>query len=61
MDTRTLIGTLFFVIPTVLIVVMFFINRRRGGVGRNWGAVIFVILCWVVGMMLVMRKLDQFL
>jgi hypothetical protein len=60
-DTRFLVGTLFFVVPIVLIAVMFWINRRRGSVGSNWGAVLFVGLCWVVGMLLVMKKLDQFL
>lgn len=60
-DTRLLVGTLFFIVPVVLLVVMFFINRSRGGTGRNWGAVLMVILCWVVGMLLVMKKLDQFL
>ncbi|HZX77262.1 MAG TPA: hypothetical protein VFE83_08780 [Lysobacter sp.] len=61
MDTSFLIGMLFFVVPTVLLVLWFIIKRRRGQVGSNWGAVLMVILCWVVGMMLVMRKLDQFL
>jgi hypothetical protein len=61
MDTSSLVGMLFFVVPTVLLVLWFIIKRRRGQVGSNWGAVLMVILCWVVGMMLVMRKLDQFL
>ncbi|MDI9238800.1 hypothetical protein QLQ15_07710 [Lysobacter sp. LF1] len=60
-DTRLLVGSLFFVVPVILLVVMFFLNRSRGGIGRNWGAVLMVILCWVVGMLLVMKKLDQFL
>ncbi|BDU15529.1 hypothetical protein [Lysobacter auxotrophicus] len=61
METRFLIGMLFFIVPTVLLAIGFWVQRRRGKVGSNWGAVLLVILCWVVGMMLVMRKLDQFL
>lgn len=61
METRLLLGLLFFIVPTVLLAIGFFIQRRRGRIGSNWGAVLLVILCWVVGMMLVMRKLDQFL
>lgn len=60
-DTRFLVGVLFFIVPIVLIALMFVINRSRGGVGRNWGAALFVGLCWLVGMVLVMKKLDQFL
>jgi FtsH-binding integral membrane protein len=60
-DTRVLIGMLFFIVPTVLLALGFWVQRRRGKIGSNWGAVLLVILCWVVGMMLVMRKLDQFL
>jgi len=60
-DTRFLIGMLFFIVPTVLLAIGFWTQRRRGTIGSNWGAVLLVILCWVVGMMLVMRKLDQFL
>ncbi|MDG2516902.1 MULTISPECIES: hypothetical protein [Lysobacter] len=61
METRFLIGMLFFIVPTVLLAIGFWVQRRRGKTGSNWGAVLLVILCWVVGMMLVMRKLDQFL
>ena len=61
METRVLLGLLFFILPTVMLAVGFVIQRRRGKTGSNWGAVLLVILCWVVGMMLVMRKLDQFL
>ena len=61
METRFLIGMLFFIVPTVLLAIGFWVQRKRGKVGSNWGAVLLVILCWVVGMMLVMRKLDQFL
>lgn len=61
METRFLIGMLFFIVPTVLLAIGFWVQRRRGKIGSNWGAVLLVILCWVVGMMLVMRKLDQFL
>lgn len=61
METRFLIGMLFFILPTVLLAIGFWVQRRRGKTGSNWGAVLLVILCWVVGMMLVMRKLDQFL
>ncbi|MDR0183553.1 hypothetical protein [Lysobacter arvi] len=61
MDTRFLIGMLFFIVPTVLLAIGFWVQRRRGKIGSNWGAVLLVVLCWVVGMMLVMRKLDQFL
>ncbi len=61
METRVLLGLLFFIVPTVLLAVAFILQRRRGNVGSNWGAVLLVILCWVVGMMLVMRKLDQFI
>ncbi|WP_206860020.1 hypothetical protein [Lysobacter changpingensis] len=61
METRFLIGMLFFIVPTVLLALGFWMQRRRGRIGSNWGAVLLVILCWVVGMMLVMRKLDQFL
>ena len=61
METRFLIGMLFFIVPTVLLAIGFWLQRRRGKTGSNWGAVLLVILCWVVGMMLVMRKLDQFL
>ncbi|HEY0505612.1 MAG TPA: hypothetical protein VGD42_19165 [Lysobacter sp.] len=61
METRFLIGMLFFIVPTVLLAIGFWVQRRRGNTGSNWGAVLLVILCWVVGMMLVMRKLDQFL
>ena len=61
METRFLIGMLFFIVPTVLLAIGFWVQRRRGKVGSNWGAVLLVILCWVVGMMLVMRKLDQVL
>jgi len=60
-ETRVLLGLLFFIIPTVLLGIGFFVQRRRGKMANNWGAVVLVILCWVVGMMLVMRKLDQFL
>jgi FtsH-binding integral membrane protein len=60
-ETRFLIGMLFFIVPTVLLALGFWMQRRRGRIGSNWGAVLLVILCWVVGMMLVMRKLDQFL
>ena len=60
-DTRFLIGMLFFIVSTVLLAIGFWVRRRRGRIGSNWGAVLLVILCWVVGMMLVMRKLDQFL
>jgi len=60
-ETRFLIGMLFFIVPTVLLAIGFWVQRRRGKIGSNWGAVLLVILCWVVGMMLVMRKLDQFL
>jgi FtsH-binding integral membrane protein len=60
-ETRFLIGMLFFIVPTVLLAIGFWVQRRRGKTGSNWGAVLLVILCWVVGMMLVMRKLDQFL
>ena len=61
METTFLIGMLFFIVPTVLLALGFWMQRRRGRIGSNWGAVLLVILCWVVGMMLVMRKLDQFL
>ena len=61
METRFLIGMLFFIVQTVLLAIGFWLQRRRGKTGSNWGAVLLVILCWVVGMMLVMRKLDQFL
>lgn len=61
METRFLIGMLFFIVPTVLLAIGFWVQRKRGKIGSNWGAVLLVILCWVVGMMLVMRKLDQFL
>lgn len=60
-ETRMLVGILLFVVPVVLIALFFMINRSRGGTGRNWGAALFVGLCWLVGMMVVMRKLDQFL
>lgn len=60
-ETRMLVGILFFVVPVVLIALFFMINRSRGDVGRNWGAALFVGLCWLVGMLVVMRKLDQFL
>jgi hypothetical protein len=50
-----LLGVLF-VFPLLLIALLNWIFRKRGGIGKGWGGALIVTLCWVVALAVILSK-----
>ncbi len=45
-----------FVFPLVVVGVLKFVLRKRGGLADGWGAALVVLMCWIVALLLIRQQ-----
>ncbi len=59
-DIVWILVVLLIAIPVLVVAVMRLIYRKRGGIGSGIGGTIFVTLCWVVAIVVILRRTGAF-
>ena len=47
------------VAPIVVVGILRFFLRKRGGLGSGWGGALFVTLCWVVALLAILAQVHS--
>lgn len=46
-----------FTLPVLVIAVLRFIYRRRGGIGTGWGGTLLISLCWLAALLSLVTRI----
>ncbi|MCD9033243.1 hypothetical protein LDO32_16075 [Luteimonas sp. Y-2-2-4F] len=59
-DITWILVALLVVVPVLIVAVLRFAFRHRGGIGTGIGGAIFVTLCWVAALAIILYRVGVF-